>query len=346
MIGAHPAGRRAAGGPDHVRRRARGRPARRGGRPDRADGGARACSAGTTWMWRCSRPRAAASCCAAWATSRTTRRSSPTSAPTTWTSTASTRCRRSRRSRRSSRGSRRRAVRSCSTRRTIWSRASRGRSRAPVWWFSMDPGHPRVRRIGRTGRASGRGRSCCATRPSWSWTADGAHPLVAVADVPATLGGVARHNVANALAAAAGARAMGATRAEVAAGLRGFRTTADQAPGRLNLYTDGRRTVIVDFAHNEAGLAVALDTARGLARRIAADAPVAVGHRHRGRSTRRYAARRRPRRRPARGCRAPSRSRCTTSAVARARMSSGSSAPGLARGRRERQRPCPSIPTR
>jgi cyanophycin synthetase len=104
--------------------------------------------------------------------------------------------------------------------------------------------------------------------------AQGAHPLVAVAEVPATLGGLARHNVANALAAAAGARAMGASRAQVATGLRGFRASAEGAPGRLNLYADGRRTVIVDFAHNEAGLTVALQVARGLARRIAPDAPV------------------------------------------------------------------------
>jgi cyanophycin synthetase len=67
---------------------------------------------------------------------------------------------------------------------------------------------------------------------------------------------------------------MGATRAQVAAGLRSFRTSAEGAPGRLNLYADGRRTVIVDFAHNEAGLTVALEVARGLARRIGPGAPV------------------------------------------------------------------------
>ena len=141
---------------------------------------------------------------------------------------------------------------------------------APVWWFSTDPGHPRVRRSVRAG-----GRAfVLRDEVLVELDPDGAHVLVAVADVPATLGGVARHNVSNALAAAAGARAMGATRADVAAGLRGYRTTADQAPGRLNLYTDGRRTVIVDFAHNDAGLTVALDTARALARRIAPEAPV------------------------------------------------------------------------
>jgi cyanophycin synthetase len=94
--------------------------------------------------------------------------------------------------------------------------------------------------------------------------------LVAVADVPVTLGGLARHNVANALAAAAGARAMGATPEQVAAGLRDFRPTRELSPGRLNLFTVGLATVVVDFAHNEAGAEAILHVARGLA----AGAPV------------------------------------------------------------------------
>jgi len=95
--------------------------------------------------------------------------------------------------------------------------------------------------------------------------AGSARALVAVADVPITLGGLARHSVANALAAAAGARALGATPAQVAAGLRDFRPTSDLSPGRLNLYAVGLATVVVDFAHNEAGAEAILHVARGLA---------------------------------------------------------------------------------
>ncbi|HSS37047.1 MAG TPA: cyanophycin synthetase, partial [Patescibacteria group bacterium] len=79
------------------------------------------------------------------------------------------------------------------------------------------------------------------------------------------IGGIARHNVANALAAAGGARALGATIAQVADGLRDFRPTADRSPGRLNLFRLGSRVVIVDFAHNEAGIAAVLDVAEGIA---------------------------------------------------------------------------------
>jgi cyanophycin synthetase len=90
-------------------------------------------------------------------------------------------------------------------------------------------------------------------------------PILEVASIPVTLGGIARHNVANALAAAGGARAMGASIDEVAAGLRDFRPTMERSPGRMNLFRLGRRTVIVDYAHNEAGIAAVMDVAEGIA---------------------------------------------------------------------------------
>ena len=58
---------------------------------------------------------------------------------------------------------------------------------------------------------------------------------------------------------------MGATIAQVAEGLRHFRPSADLSPGRMNLFTLGRRTIIVDFAHNEAGTRAILDVAAGIA---------------------------------------------------------------------------------
>ncbi len=131
---------------------------------------------------------------------------------------------------------------------------------APVWWFSMLPRSERVRRhLARGGRAfvidDGLLVECEGKERRL---------LVAVTDIPATLHGLARHNVANALAAAAGARAMGATLAEVGAGLRDFGTTGGQRNGRLDLYRRDATVVIVDFAHNEAGVRAVLDVAQGL----------------------------------------------------------------------------------
>ena len=63
----------------------------------------------------------------------------------------------------------------------------------------------------------------------------------------------------------AGRAASGATREQVADGLRDFRPSAELSPGRLNLFRLGRRTVIIDFAHNEAGTTAILDVAAGIA---------------------------------------------------------------------------------
>jgi cyanophycin synthetase len=89
--------------------------------------------------------------------------------------------------------------------------------------------------------------------------------IVEVAAVPIAIGGLARHNIANSLAAAGGARGLGATIDQVGRGLSDFAPDAERSPGRLNLFRMGSRVVIVDFAHNEAGVGAVLDVAEGIA---------------------------------------------------------------------------------
>ena len=62
------------------------------------------------------------------------------------------------------------------------------------------------------------------------WDGESEHEIVEAADVPVALGGLARHNLANALAAAGGARALGMSIAQVADGLRDFRPSAELRP--------------------------------------------------------------------------------------------------------------------
>ncbi len=89
--------------------------------------------------------------------------------------------------------------------------------------------------------------------------------IVEVAAVPITIAGLARHNVANALAAAGGARGLGATIEQVGRGLADFAPSTERSPGRLNLFRLGAKVIIVDFAHNEAGVGAVLDVAEGIA---------------------------------------------------------------------------------
>ncbi len=138
------------------------------------------------------------------------------------------------------------------------------RVRARVAYFSTDPdgeGPPLVRRHLEAG-----GRAYLVRR-GWLIEQNGsrASRIAEIGQVPITIGGLARHNVANALAAAGGARGLGATIEEVRDGLIDFRPSSDRSPGRLNLFRVGARVVIVDFAHNEAGIAAVLDVAEGIA---------------------------------------------------------------------------------
>ena len=72
--------------------------------------------------------------------------------------------------------------------------------------------------------------------------------------LPATFGGKARFNVANAMAAAGACFAGGAHLHDIRAGLRTFSTSYHLAPGRLNHIDVNGVNVFVDYAHNPAGL--------------------------------------------------------------------------------------------
>ncbi len=72
--------------------------------------------------------------------------------------------------------------------------------------------------------------------------------------LPATFGGTARFNVANALAAAGAAFAAGAPLHDIRQGLRTFTTSYYLSPGRLNLVNVRNVEVFVDYCHNAAGM--------------------------------------------------------------------------------------------
>jgi cyanophycin synthetase len=79
-------------------------------------------------------------------------------------------------------------------------------------------------------------------------------PLLYTHLIPATFGGRARMNVANALAAAAAAWAAGAHLHDIRQGLRTFTTSFFQAPGRLNYVEVNGVRAIIDYCHNVDGM--------------------------------------------------------------------------------------------
>jgi UDP-N-acetylmuramyl tripeptide synthase len=81
-------------------------------------------------------------------------------------------------------------------------------------------------------------------------------------EIPIAMGGAARHNVANSLAAAALTWCLGASLDDLRAGLTSMEQ--DENPGRSNLYDLDDRSVLVDFAHNPAAMTALFDMARAV----------------------------------------------------------------------------------
>ncbi|MCH7502903.1 MAG: Mur ligase [Proteobacteria bacterium] len=81
-------------------------------------------------------------------------------------------------------------------------------------------------------------------------------------EIAITLDGAARHNIANALAAAALSWCLGAPLADIRVGLTSV--TQDDNPGRCNVYEIDGCKVLVDFAHNPHAMHALFDMARAL----------------------------------------------------------------------------------
>lgn len=110
------------------------------------------------------------------------------------------------------------------------------------------------------------GGTACVARDGMIVLLQGAteRPLVALRDVPITLGGAARHNVANALGAVLVARALGVPESAIILSLQQFGRSAAENRGRFEVHQRGGATLVVDYAHNPAGIAALCEAARAL----------------------------------------------------------------------------------
>jgi cyanophycin synthetase len=137
-------------------------------------------------------------------------------------------------------------------------------TKAQIWVFTRDPNSPSGRRV-----LSDGGRMTtlldgwiCVLRP-------GADPLpvAQVVEVPMTLAGLSRVNVENVLAVSSATLALGFSVEQVSDGLRSFEPSENN-PGRMNIWTapvsGGMISVVIDLAHNEAGLEALLEIMNGV----------------------------------------------------------------------------------
>lgn len=121
---------------------------------------------------------------------------------------------------------------------------------AKVAWFALDDAHP----VLVAHRAAG-GSTCGVRDGRLTLHRGGAdHDLGAVVDMPVTLDGSARHNIANAAAASLAAAALGVSATAIADLLRRFGRERADNPGRLQHWSIGGVEIYVDYAHNPDGL--------------------------------------------------------------------------------------------
>jgi cyanophycin synthetase len=121
--------------------------------------------------------------------------------------------------------------------------------RGKVTYFSMQPDNPLVLEHVRRGGLAAIFENGFITILEGEWRLQ----VESVQNVPVTMGGMAPFMIANALAACLAAFAQGVDIELIRQGLRTFRPSADQTPGRMNLFNLGNYHALVDYAHNPAG---------------------------------------------------------------------------------------------
>ncbi len=127
-----------------------------------------------------------------------------------------------------------------------------------IVWFGLDAGSDVVR-----ANIEGGGLVFALDADRLLKFEDGSSEMVCrSADIPIAMGGAARHNVANALAAAALTYCLGFSVAEIQRGLTTM--VQDDNPGRCNIYAVDDFSVLVDFAHNPAAMQALFDMARAI----------------------------------------------------------------------------------
>ena len=134
------------------------------------------------------------------------------------------------------------------------------RGTAELLYFSMDEENPvLLRHLADGGRA-------VYLHDQMLVLADGERHvnLLDARKAPVTMQGKARHNIANALAAACALAATGFTPREIARGLAGFVSDGRSNPLRGNVFDVDGVQVIVDFAHNAAAYAALAGMARAM----------------------------------------------------------------------------------
>ena len=123
-------------------------------------------------------------------------------------------------------------------------------SEGTVVCFSMDENHPNIKKRAERGRVSCVYENGYVTILKGKWKVR----VEKAVNIPLTYGGRAEFMVQNVLAATLACFVHGVSLEDLRVGLTTFNAGTAQTPGRLNFVEIGDVTVLMDYAHNPAGL--------------------------------------------------------------------------------------------
>ncbi len=116
--------------------------------------------------------------------------------------------------------------------------------------FSMDENNPRIKALQRKGGITGIYENGYITICRGTWKMR----IMKAADIPLTYGGKAKFMIQNILPAVIAANVQGISIEDTKAALETFIPSSSQTPGRLNLFKFNDFTILLDYAHNPAGM--------------------------------------------------------------------------------------------
>ncbi|HLO89073.1 MAG TPA: cyanophycin synthetase, partial [Nostocaceae cyanobacterium] len=122
------------------------------------------------------------------------------------------------------------------------------KTKANIAYFTMNPDSELVRKHIQKGGVAAVYENGYLSIVKGDWT----HRIEKAENIPLTMGGRAPFMIANALAASLAAFVQNVTIEQIRAGLKTFRASVSQTPGRMNLFNLGRYHALVDYAHNPA----------------------------------------------------------------------------------------------
>jgi cyanophycin synthetase len=134
-------------------------------------------------------------------------------------------------------------------------------ARGRPFLFSTHPSHPAIREV------LSEGGRAITVLDGWLvilGKGSAVRRLVALKELPIALAGIATHHVQNAMAATAAALGIDVPEEAIVQGLRSFVQESTTNPGRANVFTIDERVVVIDYAHNEAGMVGLTEILAGL----------------------------------------------------------------------------------